>query len=402
MSALEAPAVGTEEAEDDEVVEMIPIFGEDTEPEEEAARPPLPPAPPHPHENLVLASFPGMPSPAQATKHLECSICMNLFFKPRTACSNGHVFCEGCLERHCQMTGGPRAARCPECRHSIKAVLVSGAPPTFRNAPVVAACVNSVRVHCPNDDCSDTLTIGELESHAKTCVHEEGKWCPFACLGCDHVFAREDLATHMHDNEAAHQELLAKAVLEVRSDRHAHVALIGDLAKKLDSETVATKRDISSLRDNLHRMDRKMARIETAVNTLTNQVAAKETPTKVRAATRRTTAGAATAATSSPLAPDAPAQLRRRARRSFASATAATAATAATGAPPPLEISDSEDDELLAPHGVDETGHAFAAPRLPTSPPPSFSQTLRSFLPTSPSYSPTSPSYSPTSPTYDA
>ena len=357
---------------------------DDTEPDddEQAAaahgRQSLPPAPPHPHEGLIFAHTPGMPPPAEANKHLECSICMNLFFKPRTACSEGHVFCEGCLQRHmdCQALAASAnttdVARCPLCRHSIKATINPDGPPKFRPAPVIAACVDAVRICCPNDGCRETITIGQMEAHTKTCGFALGKWCPFASLGCDCGLLRKNVDAHMKTHEKEHQELLAKAVLEARSDRCSQVTLVGDLAMKLDQETGVTKRDIASLRESLHSVERKMARIETAVNTLTNQMAPKSTPPKRRSSAfrewmdttaRRTaeTAAESGAATSRlPATPNAPVQARR-------SRSAPLRSTA-----PPMP-SDGDNGDALE---------------------------QLEYGPTSPSYSPTSPSYSPTSPTY--
>ena len=46
---------------------------------------------------------------------LLCPICLGVFKKPRTACSNGHVYCEECLDR----TKAAMGSSCPNCREML-------------------------------------------------------------------------------------------------------------------------------------------------------------------------------------------------------------------------------------------------------------------------------------------
>ena len=386
MAAVPDAAAGGAADFEDYVAPHSPLesLGDAIEPEngEEAAaersrRTPAP-APPHPHEQLVLVD-------PDANKHLECTICTNIFFKPCTACVLGHVFCEGCLERHVDFqaiahyaapSNSTERARCPLCRHSIKATRCPDAPLKFRPVPVIAACVDAVRIYCPNDGCSETTTVGQMGAHAQSCPWAFGKLCPFASLGCDCDLLRKNVDAHMFSHEREHQQLLAKAVLEARSG---HTALVDDLANKLDQAIGATKRDIASLRESVQGVERKMARIETAVNTLINQSAPRVTPTKRGSSGVREWLASGGAATSSSPAPNAPVPVQARRRRAVSSSLTARSVPASEGR---VEVEGDGNSDFEDMDGA--------------PPSPSYSPPSPSYSPTSPSYSPTSPSYSPT------
>lgn len=229
----------------------------------------------------------------EAPKHLECSICMNLLYMPRTACCNMHVFCEGCLEKHYTTPVVDadmlfRTATCPECRAEIVCTGGSKDAPMFQPMPIVAACVDSLRIFCPNDGCNEKITIGTLEEHKKTCSSAVGQWCPYASLGCDCTFRKGEIDAHMADYAEQHQSLLAKAVSEVHKERKAYVTLIGDVSTATRRDFDLLFKKVATLESTVCALDRKMFNVETAVNTINNQLAPKKTPTKASASRRST------------------------------------------------------------------------------------------------------------------
>lgn len=91
---------------------------------------------------------------------LLCSICAGVFEKPRTACSNGHVYCEECLDR----TKAAMGSSCPDCRGQMLDPL----PPSR----TVIGIIDKMKLNC--EFSKSPQQVGEEQPSSRRRVSENG------------------------------------------------------------------------------------------------------------------------------------------------------------------------------------------------------------------------------------
>lgn len=95
---------------------------------------------------------------ASMVKLYECPVCFEHVTPPIHQCSNGHILCNGCLNRT------PRLAVCPVCRIRITRNKI-------RNLQMERmAEIMELRFPCGN--CDQECKLEELEDHKKACEPE--------------------------------------------------------------------------------------------------------------------------------------------------------------------------------------------------------------------------------------
>ena len=101
-------------------------------------------------------------------RDFECSICTNLFFKPKLCAECETVICEECLISVIEATG-----KCPHCQHEN--------PKLTKPQRMYTNLMNKVKVKCGNCQMKDPLTYEQLlTSHAKECIQKSTP-CPLDC-----------------------------------------------------------------------------------------------------------------------------------------------------------------------------------------------------------------------------
>lgn len=114
--------------------------------------------------------------------HLMCPICHVPFIDP-VVLECDHTFCQSCLTDYRDGASSDTRTRCPTCR----AFLWSA--PRKASRLIVNMC-HEIKVHCPNDGCTQITPRGFLQRHATAeCPHQRLK-CPDA--ECDKLVRRKN------------------------------------------------------------------------------------------------------------------------------------------------------------------------------------------------------------------
>ena len=134
--------------------------------------------------------------------NLTCSLCLNVYDKPSTACANGHVYCLKCLTN-----AKRRSNACPDCRQPM-------IDPPPLNRPL-QNLIGGLKIKCVHSDSKEgdgdqhqppssrrrTTESGEAvegeEKELEVCAwegpvseyHRHVKSCPFRIVGCHYCFA---------------------------------------------------------------------------------------------------------------------------------------------------------------------------------------------------------------------
>ena len=110
-------------------------------------------------------------------RDFECSICTNLFFKPKLCDECETVFCKQCLLDSIQATG-----KFPHCQIEN--------PKLTKPQRMYMNLLNKVKVKCGNCQMNDPITYEQLtKSHAKVCVQKSSP-CP---LGCGDILTSKEM-----------------------------------------------------------------------------------------------------------------------------------------------------------------------------------------------------------------
>ena len=90
--------------------------------------------------------------------NLECSICLNLIWKPIELNECGHTFCEYCINQSIEKSGN----FCPLCKTK---------PITKRISKTLLRFLNQVKIKCPNNGCNITPEYSDYLSHLEKCSY---------------------------------------------------------------------------------------------------------------------------------------------------------------------------------------------------------------------------------------
>ena len=176
-------------------------------------------------------------------ENLTCSLCWGVYAKPSAACSNGHVYCLGCLSK-----AKERSHACPDCRQDM----LEPAPPIRPLENLIGklqlCCENSVPKKTKQDDRhrqeppatrrrtteSGEAVEGDKERKAEE-KEEVCEWqglvseyrrhiesCPFRIVQCPLECKAEmeyRLLDHHKENECPHRNLPAPPPSYPRSYR---------------------------------------------------------------------------------------------------------------------------------------------------------------------------------------
>ena len=94
--------------------------------------------------------------PTQISKHLDCSVCQDVFNDPvRSKCL--HTFCRSCIEEWCRNHRG--SASCPVCRKPINASRDLG------KDLLAFQIINDLEIYCPQRGCRWSGPLSDVERH---------------------------------------------------------------------------------------------------------------------------------------------------------------------------------------------------------------------------------------------
>ena len=394
----------------------------------------------------------------ESTQLLECNICMAPMESPRLACVLGHLNCASCLEKWSEMDVGEgenNAAKCPTCRGNL---IFDTQGKVGRTVPFLTQIAETQSCNCPRG-CGKVVRVKSLRTHVVEDCPNGLIPCPFADLGCngDHgsgvegksgTVMRKNMANHLFDHKAYHQELMVKKTVSASNDTKSCITTVAASLEKLiqleerhteclvhqsteSSQAITSKihqlaRIIESRdakwqaeMENIKRQNALLVEtmrmqneflacalprakstsknaeasrvLEEGTQKLRNEIERFVSPNKACAGKSSTTPGAPVCqsrAASKRTQIDNPIQ-RGRARRRLDGLMKETNV-----------ISDDESDDMeeFNIFQANQTNEANQATMPEVHGPTTFSPTSPSYSPTSPSYSPTSPSHSPTSP----
>jgi len=105
--------------------------------------------------------------------HLCCSVCLGFPDSEVLQCCAGHILCRVCYNRVCH----EEQPKCPTCREPLDLLK------PIQNK-IAEESIARLRVSCPNDGCSVSLTRGSLSQHlASECAFRTLS-CKYGPLGC--------------------------------------------------------------------------------------------------------------------------------------------------------------------------------------------------------------------------
>lgn len=124
----------------------------------------------------------------------RCVVCKSIQTDAR-CCANGHLTCGDCLVRYAAICNTPEAV-CAVCRSSSN---WSQALFARHILEALEADIGEPFLTCDNEGCLETLEVGTLSEHQKTCPHRKVA-CPQR--GCATEVKLKDLSQHLaiHDD----------------------------------------------------------------------------------------------------------------------------------------------------------------------------------------------------------